>query len=378
MDNKKILFISNIAPPKVGSFSLASIYASKNLGLEYHLASNFKDSSKEQMKIDEVNYNIKLHQIDFERNPISKNNKKAYYQLLELMKKEKFDIVHCNTPVGGLLGRWAAYKCHVSKVIYQVHGFHFYKGASILNWMIFYPIERFLAHYTDKLITINKEDYFRAQSFKLRNKGKVYYVPGVGIKIDEFQNLKVDKINELNKFGLSENNLILIAAGRLDKNKNNNTLIKSLALTQDENIHLLLCGSGEQENELKILAKQLGIVKQVHFLGNRSDMPCLYNIADVFVMASYREGLSRAIMEAMASGLPCLVSNIRGNNDLVVEGKGGYLANPRSEKDFAEKINLLNDRDRRMKMKEYNYDAIKKYALNNVIENIVEIYKELI
>ena len=155
---KKLLYITNISIG-VSSFSVAAVRAAEELGVEFHLAGNFDGTTKESLRKNEKEYGVKLHQIDFIRTPYDLRNIKAYKQLVQLIKREKFDAIHCNTPTGGVLGRLAGKKCKVRKIIYQAHGFHFYKGAPKKNWLIYYPIEKWLAKYTDALITINNEDY---------------------------------------------------------------------------------------------------------------------------------------------------------------------------------------------------------------------------
>lgn len=377
MNKKKILFISNISGERIGAFSFAEIQAAKKNNLEFHIAENFNASTIEQRKMDEEKYGITLHHIDFVRNPLHPQNFKAYKQLVQLMQKEKFDIVHCNTPVGGVYGRLAAKHCGVKKVIYQVHGFHFYKGAPKKNWLVFYPIEKFWAHITDCLITINKEDFETAQNFHLKGNGKVLYVPGVGIDTAHFAKLEFDKDTYFNDLGVSKEDKLLLSVGRLDANKNNATLIKALALLQEEKYHLLICGEGVQKNELQALAEELKVSQQVHFLGNRTDLVQLYQLVDIFVMASYREGLSRSIMEAMASGLPCVVSKIRGNVDLIQEGKGGYLVPPTSAQEFAEKIKLLLESDSLKKeTSEFNRAYVQQFEVQKVVAKMTEIYKD--
>ncbi len=371
---KKILFISNISLG-VGSFSIASLMAAKFCGFEFAIAANFNPLNREEMNQNEEKYDIKLHQIDFDRNPINKRNIRAFSQLYKLVKKEKYDIIHCNTPVGGLVGRLVARKCKINHVIYQAHGFHFYKGAPKFNWLIYYPIERWLAHYTDSLITINKEDYECAsQKFKLRNNGNVYYIPGVGIDTTFYKTVKIDKKIKREQLGLNQDDLVLICAGRLDANKNNSTLIKAISLIENVKIHLLVCGDGVEKDKLLELAKELNIENQIHFLGLRNDMIDLYKCADIFVMASYREGLSRSIMEAMASGLPCIVSNIRGNIDLIKNNKGGYVVKPDSAHEFADKIKVLHDIKKRTYMSSYNLEKIKEFDIKNIINKIAEVY----
>lgn len=177
---KKILFVSNISD-RISNFSIPSIEAGQRLGYEVHLAANYSNFSDNADK-----YNVRINHIDIIRNPLAIGNIKALIQMCKLIKKEKYDMIHCNTPIGGILGRISGKICGVSKVIYTAHGFHFYKGAPIVNNLIYKNIERLLARITDGIITINKEDYNAAKKLKLRKNGKVYYIPGVGINTDEY------------------------------------------------------------------------------------------------------------------------------------------------------------------------------------------------
>lgn len=380
---KKILYISNISSQRFNtSFCRSAMEAAKDLDIDFSYAANRNHPTKEQVDEDEKEYGIHLYHIDLARMPYSKWNIKAYHQLVELINREKFDVIHCNTPVGGLLGRLVGKKCGIKTVIYQVHGFHFYKGAPLKNWLLYYPIEKWLAHYTDVLITINQEDYELAtRKFKLRNNGKVYYVPGVGIDLKMYQevnNREKIRCQKRKEIGLKDSDSVLISVGRLDKNKNNEAIIRAVHLCKRSNIHLVICGDGDEKDNLKNLVNHLNIEQQIHFLGNRTDMMELYEMADIFVMASYREGLSRSIMEAMACGLPCVVSDIRGNRDLVVNGKGGYLFNPHDSTSLANYLHLAIDNEvNRYNMGKFNLARIGKFDLTSVTKNIEEIYKKV-
>ena len=222
----KMLYILNTTN-RVNNFSYSSMIAAQQLGVEFHIAGNWTGySDNKEKEADEEKYGIRIHQIDFIRTPYDLRNIKAYKQLVQLMKREKFDVIHCNTPTGGVLGRLAGKKCKVRKIIYQAHGFHFYKGAPKKNWLIYYPIEKWLAKYTDALITINNEDYGLAKSkFQLRHNGKVYYVPGVRIDLSQYD--LPDGIREKKRaeLGLKETDIVLISSGELNENKNNQIII---------------------------------------------------------------------------------------------------------------------------------------------------------
>lgn len=374
---KKILYILNIAN-RVNNFSYTSMLAAQELGFDYHIAGNWGYKSDDERIADEKKYNIHIYQIDFVRAPYHPGNIKAYKQLDSIISREKFDIIHCNTPIGGVVGRLLGKKHKVPTVIYQAHGFHFFKGAPILNWILYYPIEKWLAHYTDSLITINHEDFDRAKSLKLRNNGSVYYVPGVGIDRMLFSDFCLTgKKEKLRKLKLPNNAFVLISVGELNKNKNVGTILCSIKKMNNSNIHFLICGKGKEFFRLKRVAKELGIENNVHFLGFRTDVIELYSVANAFILSSCREGLSRSIMEAMASGLPCVVSNIRGNVDLITDGEGGFLCDPKDSKGFAEKIQLLFlNRKVCESMRIKNIEKIKEFDIDSSKNALTKVYKE--
>lgn len=373
----KVLFISNISS-QITSFATASIVAAHDIDLEFHHASNWETAKDGQIELDEAEYNIKIHSLSISRNPFAWMNLTAYKELVDLIRREKIDYIHCNTPTGGVLGRLAGKKCKVKKIIYQAHGFHFYKGAPKINWLLYYPVEKFLARYTDALITINQEDYKLAKNkLKLRNNGKVYYVPGVGIDITQYNvtaEIRADKRKEL---GIPLDAFVLISVGELNKNKNNGVIIAAMEQLQNKSIHYILCGVGEKQAELQEQAYNAGLHDNVHFLGYRNDVKELYQAADCFVMPSLREGLSRSIMEAMASGLPCVVSRIRGNTDLLENSGGGYLCGINDIPTYAKKVNLLaGDTDLRQQMGKNNLRAIQNFSTERAITAIKNVYLE--
>lgn len=373
----RLLYISNIAAKRMtGSFNGTAVEAAHELDLEFISVANRSKSTELDTNLDEEKWGIKLLHIDLARSPYAlRQNYKAYKQLVKIINDYEIEYIHCNTPVGGILGRLAGKKCKVKRVIYQVHGFQFYKGAPKKNWLLYYPIEKWLAKKTDALITINKEDFERAKKFKLRNNGDVYYIPGVGIKT-ELYSQDENKVDKREKLEIAEDDFVIIAVGRLEKNKNCRTLIEAVAKLKESNIKLVFCGDGPDHEELTNLAKERGIEEKVLFLGNHSDMPELYQMADCLALASFREGLSRTIMEAMASGLPCVVSKIRGNIDLIDE-KGGFLCNPQDCKEFSDAFSILyNNPNLRLEMREYNKQKVQFFSFEKVVEEMEKIYRK--
>lgn len=373
----KILFISNISY-RITSFVTASISASTALELEFYHASNWQDAKEGQIEADEVKYNIKINSVHISRNPFATTNYKAYKELVELIKRENIDYIHCNTPTGGILGRLAGKKCKVKRVIYQAHGFHFYKGAPKKNWLIYYPVEKWLARYTDALITINKEDYELAKNkLKLRKGGKVYYVPGVGIDTTQYVLDREFRISKRNELGLTDEDVALVSMGDLIVRKNYDVAIRAVAEAKNDKLHYYICGKGPEEDNLKKLSENLGISEQIHFLGYRSDIKELLTAADIFLFTTKQEGLPRSMMEAMASGLPCIASKIRGNTDLLEDSDGGYLCDKNDVFDYAQKLNILaSDVDLREKMGKNNLITIQKFSVETLTDEIHKIYED--
>ncbi|MDD6312205.1 MAG: glycosyltransferase family 4 protein [Firmicutes bacterium] len=367
---KKLLFISNISK-KITNFSKPSILAAQSMGYEVHLAADFSE-----FKDDPEKYGVILHHIDLKRNPMHPKNIKAKRQVLNLMKAEKFDAVHCNTPVGGWFGRSCGKKARVRKIIYTAHGFYFYKGGPKIYNITFKPMEFLMARSTDALITINHEDYEVAKRMKLRKGGKVYYVPGVGIDTSAIDGVPSDRASLLREINAKNDDFIIISVGELNRNKNNRTIIEALGKLKTPSVHFILCGVGSCKDELSALAEHYGISDRVHFLGYRSDIPTLLKSADAFVMSTLREGLPRSIMEAMSAGLPCVVSDIRGNNDLI-DHNGGFLCGPCDSSSFAEAINTLSvNPEMCTRMGEYNREKVKNYDTEIVCRMMNDIYIE--
>ena len=368
----KILFISNISN-RISSFVTASISAAHNLNIDFYQASNWQSAAKTQISADEKEYDIKIKSVLISRNPFATMNLTAYKELVKLINQEKIDYIHCNTPVGGLLGRLAGKKCKVKKVIYQAHGFHFYKGAPLKNWLLYYPVEKRLARYTDALITINREDYELAKrKMRLRNGGKVYYVPGVGVDLEKFSKTTIDKKAKRRELGIPEDAVLLLSVGELNHNKNHETVIRAIA---DMNVYYIIAGQGELHQHLEDLIDSLNLRDRVKLLGFSRDVKELYEAADIFVFPSFREGLSVSVMEAMASGLPCVASKIRGNTDLLENTGGGFLRDPHDASDFAEKIErLAADVELRKKMGRANLMTIQKFSTEAVIKEMQNIY----
>lgn len=369
---KKVLFIASVVKLHIMVFHIPYLKWFKENGYQVHVAARNDYEDKNHCKIP---FCDEFYDIPFERSPFKKNNLYAYSKLKRIIEANNYKIIHCHTPIGGALGRIAAREARKSgtQVVYTAHGFHFFKGAPIKNWLFYYPIERFLARFTDTLITINQEDYERAKkSFKAE---RVEYVPGVGIDTEKFSNTIIDKAAKRKELGIPKDAFVVLSVGELNKNKNHKTIIKAIAKIDYPGIYYVICGQGKLEGYLRKLANKLGIVERVRVLGFRSDVSEIYKAADIFALPSYREGLSVSLMEAMASGLPIVCSDIRGNNDLIKNDKGGYLVNPKNVNDYAKKfLKLIIINQLRMDMINYNLERINIFSIENILFKIEKTY----
>jgi len=367
---KKALFVATV-DIHIKSFHLPYLKLLKEMGYEVHVATNGDEQFPNC---------VKKYQICVERSPFKLRNIKAIKQLKKIINKEKYDMIHCHTPMGAVVTRIAAKqarKKYKTRVIYTAHGFHFYKGAPIKNWLIFYPIEKILATHTDDLITINKEDYNLAKS---KFKTKVHYVPGVGIDESKFDfEMTPKEIQELRKsLGLKKDDFVIIYPAELSFRKNQEWLIKTLEklIKKNKEIHLLLPGKDSLNGQLDNLIKELKLNKNIHLLGFRKDIPKLMKISDLSISTSRQEGLPVNIMEAMYMGLPIIATNCRGNSDLIDNGESGYIIEQKDQKNFIGKIDKIFNKEIDIKkLSKNSKEKAKKYLLNYILEEMREIYE---
>lgn len=383
---KGYLFISNSSKPTsekaksreiipLGNVRKPCVESAHEMGYEIWIGVN--KEKPEELKAD-VDYPVHFYDSHTYRSLFAfKDNGIAFRNTMTVLKKGNFEAIHCNTPIGGVIGRLCGKLARVPHVIYTVHGFHFYKGAPLFNRTVLKWAEMVMAHWTDVIITMNKEDYEAAKKFKLRDNGKVYYVPGVGIDTDVYKNIVVDKGKLRSSLELQDKDIVCISMGDLIPRKNYEVAIKAIAECRNPNLHYLICGKGPELENLKSLAKEQGVEDQIHFLGFRTDIKELLKAADIFLFTTRQEGMPRSMMEAMASGLPCIASKIRGNVDLLEDEKGGYLVPVDDVGIIAERIHgLASDESLRRKMSERNLVRILNFDTAKVKEIISEIYRE--
>ena len=374
------LMVAHVAS-MIDHFNMPNIKLLIELGYSVHVACNFKrgsscdDTEIEGLKAKLDSIGVTYTHIDFERSPFSLKNFAAYKQLKKVFNENRYDLVHCHTPMGGVLGRLAAKKYRKSgtKVIYTAHGFHFFKGAPLKNWLLYYPVEWICAFWTDELITINKEDYARAQ--KHMHAKHVTYIPGVGVDLKKFSPdiyTEEEIANARAELGLNSDEKMLLSVGELISRKDHESVIRALAKVNNPNIKYFICGTGELKEYLERLIDELGLTENVRLLGYRTDISRLCECADLFVFPSLQEGLPVALMEAIASKTAVICSRIRGNTDLV---SGNALFEPKNVSQIAEKISQYIISDNTAEV-ERNYINLKKFDLEKVVEEMKSLYSD--
>lgn len=319
-----------------------------------------------------------IYPVKFCRSPFSFQLFPAYKQLKKVIYEGNYDIVHCNTPVAGILTRLACRKLRKQgkvKVVYEAHGLHFFKGGPKSGWLIWYPIERFFSRYADMMILINKMDFALVKE-KFYTK-MVRRIPGIGVNLSQFKDLGNGNLRQ--ELSVAENTPLVVSVGELNENKNHKTVIKAISLLKNKQAHYCIAGNGPLKQELTDYAAGLGVEDRVHFLGYRRDVPVILKQADVFVLPSRREGLGMAAIEAMSCGLPLVSSNRHGINDYSIEGVTGFKHDPDDSQGFADSIDkLLSDDTLRKHMGEKCKEVAQEFTLDASLEHMKEYYTELL
>ncbi len=381
---KKVLIVASVVS-FIEWFNKENVeYLRNDLGCEVHIACNFdymEDTDEDRTKsyLEKLHAEgVILHNIHFARSPINKENVAAYKQLKKIIDSTEFDLIHCHTPTASMLTRLAARKARKngSVVMYTCHGFHFHHAAPKKNWIIYYPAERFCSFFCDYIVTINIEDFNRAQKFHAKN---VRYIPGVGVDINRIRATRVDQKQYKRSIGLPENCIMLLSVGEMIERKNHEVIIRALGKLRDKSIYYVICGKGPLKDHLENLAKNLGIAENVVFLGFRKDIPELCNTADISAFPSRIEGLGLAGIEAMAAGVPLVSSNVHGIRDYVIDGETGYACNPEDVDGFAKAIDkLAHDAALRSAMKDKCLKAVEPFEIKNALRTMWDIYNEIL
>lgn len=375
--SKRVLIVATVVKTHIMQFHIPTLKLFKDMGWETAVAARNDYKNPQDCQIPYCDH---YYDIPFERIPFMPKNVGCYKRLKDIIDRGDFQVIHCHTPVGGALGRLAAAKTRKkgTRVLYTAHGFHFYRGAPLKNWLMYYPVEKICSCFADDIITINQEDYQLAK--KNFASARIHYLPGVGVDTSDFSPCaltKEDRSAMQAALGLKPGQRMILSVGELIARKNYKTAIDIIAKLNPAQIRYYICGQGVLRAELEQYAKAQGVADSVVFLGYRRDIPQLCACADVFLHTSYQEGLPVAVMEAMACGVPIVASRIRGNVDLIEDSINGFLCDPMDVADFAAKLQKLWEKpDIAVAFSQNGLGKIKQYDIKVVDEKVRRIYSE--
>ena len=374
----KILYTATVLS-HICQFHLPHMKALQEKGWEVHVAAHDNLAVKNGLKL---RYCDRFIETPFDRSPKSPKNIKAYRQMKKLLAEEHYDVILCNTPMGGIVTRLAAKKTRRqgTKVIYMAHGFHFFKGSSKAGWLIYYPIEKRMAKYCDLLITINEEDYRLAKE-RFGSRTRVERIHGVGVDEQRYHPASDEEQLAMREAeGLTPRDFVILCTGELNENKNQKTLISASAMLKDKipSLKVLLAGNGPKEQELREQIASLGLQDTVVLLGYRTDLERVVPAVDIVVSCSKREGMPLNIIEAMLCKKPVVASHNRGHDELVEDGVTGCLLDPEDAEGFAEAIEMLAASAMgRATIGERAFERIRPYSVGEVKKELGRLLSEL-
>ena len=370
---KKVLYVATVVS-HICQFHLPYLEMLQNQGVKVHVAARDNLAEKNGLQL---KYTDSYFDIPFQRSPKDKRNIAAYKQLKQVLIENQYDLIVCNTPMGGILTRLAARKSRKNgtRVIYMAHGFHFYKGAPKKYWLVFYPIEKAFARLCDMVITINEEDYNCA---KKHFKTDVRHIHGVGVNPERFHPVDDSETLTLREnLNLSPDDFAILCTGELNKNKNQVQLIEAAYILKDKmpNLKILLAGNGPNEETLRKMISQFGLDDAVKLLGYRTDLERLVPAVDLVVSVSHREGMPLNIIEAMLCKKPIIATANRGHKELVIDNKNGFIIPVGDAQILAERIDKLSkDENLRQSFSENAYQMSERYKVSNVKNQLSDIY----
>ncbi|MGL4452998.1 MAG: glycosyltransferase family 4 protein [Sarcina sp.] len=371
---KKVLFIAHVQS-HIMNFHLPYLEYFNQLGYEVYVATKLDTKKYDLKKRIDIQY-INWVDIDYPRNPCSNKIIKALRDTIKILKDNNFEIIHTHTPVGGVVGRVANYLTNKETIIYTAHGFHFYKGAKFLNWILYFPIEYLMSKITNTIITINNEDYEIATKY-LKNKNNVIKIDGVGVNLSNYTKENNFEIKE--ELGIKRETFIMTIVAELIERKNHIQIIEAMKVLNNKDIIVLIVGDGEKKDFLEKKVKEYGLTQKIRFLGFRHDVNKIINASDCVGLFSLQEGLPKNILEAMAVGKYVICTNVRGNRDLIKDKKNGALVQVGDINGTVKEINFaIKNKDEINKRGLVSLTKIERFSEDKILGDIEEVYKTLL
>ncbi|MEO2508740.1 glycosyltransferase family 4 protein [Clostridium paraputrificum] len=369
---KKILYVTTISNT-INAFLVKHILFLKNNGYDVGVACSLKNEIDEKL----IEEGVRVHIVPYNRNPLKISNLKAANQIKMIVNENNYDIVHVHTPVAAFYSRLFLRKEAV-EVVYTCHGFHFYKGAPIINWLIYYPLEKIASRWTDVIVTINKEDYNNAKRMKLRGKNKVFLMKSVGIDPNKYYtDPSFDRDKYRQKIGVDENDFMILILAEINNNKNHIQVIKAMELLKEDNLNIkVICaGKGKLINKLQKIVSEKGLRENIRFIGFRKGVKELIECSDCIALFSKREGLGKCLLEGMIMHKPVIATNTRGPRELVKNEKNGLLVGVGDIENTAKIIKrLYNNEELRVSFGEESEIIAREFYLENVLNKLNTYY----
>ena len=331
---------------------------------------------------EDMGYSVTTLALPVNKSFFSVQNLQAVLSTRKLLATEQYDIISSHATLAGIVTRLAIILMGRAKksirVFHTSHGYLFHDDGGFKKWAYLLP-EKICGMVTDVLMVMNHEDLEIAKKHKLGGrKNRIYYINGMGLDPDRFRPTTATR-EQKEAFGLEPDDFAFLYAGEFSKRKNHALLLKAFASAQHrlQNSKLVLAGDGILFHDIKELAKDLKIDDRVIFLGYCANIQELYPCCQVSVSTSRIEGLPFNIMEAMASGLPVVASNIKGHQELVVHMENGLLFESDNEADLAQQLTEIYERaDLRNQFRSSSLERIKQFSIAEVLPEIIEIYKD--
>lgn len=301
----------------------------------------------------------------------------AFWSLYRLFRQNKFDIVHTHSSKTGVIGRLAAKLAGVPMIVHTVHGFAFPAAKNKFEKNIFLMMEWLGTKCSDKIICLHEADK-RIAIDKLGAKDSQLAILANGVDTMKFSPALVDEKNNIREeLGLPVNVTVIGMVGRLWKQKNPHALVNvALSILEKRNdVHFVFIGDGEFKASLIQQVKNKDKEEYIHFLGWRNDSERILKSFDIFTLPSLWEGMPLAILEAQATGLPCVVSNIQGNNTLVNDHNGLLVDLDKSDSYIRQLLMLIDNASLRNKLGEAGLESIlSSHDINKRINKLSSLY----
>ncbi|MFH1858576.1 MAG: glycosyltransferase family 4 protein [Candidatus Omnitrophota bacterium] len=306
----------------------------------------------------------------------------SFWKLFRIMLRERPDIVHTHMAKAGTLGRLAATLARVPVRIHTFHGHVFEGYFDSFSARFFMTVERFLAKHSSCLIAVS--NHVRTElcdRYRIDAGEKVRVIP-LGLELEPFLRLEGREGHLRQELGLPQDTLLVGIVGRLVPVKNHTFFIDAAeTLAQEnENLHFVIVGGGEEEAFLRKFVQEKGLRGRVSFLGWRRDLPELYADLDIVVLTSRNEGTPVSLIEAMASAKPVIATRVGGVPDVIQEGTNGYMVEPGDLPLFIERTkHLLSHGALRKQMGEAGRAWVRdRYSKDRLLEEMRALYEELL